>query len=160
LAVKHYVDEIPPQSGRVYQIVTNGTTSTITDVTVYQQEGAGFGSSDVNAACVLECNYAKSGTVHQLTTQNSTSENIKFFATAAYNRGDTFTFNGTAVEAKTVDGAALDTNFFKANTLVVCLLKESVLYFPSQSKALVDDNDATNVFRIGLADGMLYVEDD
>ena len=82
MAVKHYKDEIPPSSGRVYQIVTNGSTSSITDVTKYQQEGSGFGAADVNAACVLECNYSKSGTVHQLVTQNATSENIKFFATA------------------------------------------------------------------------------
>ena len=159
MAVKHFVDEIPPSTGRTYQIVTNGTTSTITDVTNYPQEGTGFGAADVNAACVLECNYAKSGTVHQLTTQNTTSENIKFFATAVYNRGDTFTFNGTVVAAKTLDGAALDKNFFKANSLVECFMRNGVLYFPTQSKSIKDDIDGT-AYRLGIENGVLYIEED
>lgn len=159
MAVKHYKDEIPPSSGRVYQIVTNGSTSSITDVTKYQQEGSGFGAADVNATCVLECNYSKSGTVHQLVTQNATSENIKFFATANYNRGDTFTFNGVAVTAKTVDGFALDNGFFKANTLVECFMENSVLYFAGQSKTIKDDTDGT-AYRVGIDNGKLYIEED
>ena len=159
MAVKHFVDEIPPVGGRVYRIVTNGTTSTITDVTEYSQVGSGFGTTDVNATCVLECNYAKSGTVHQLTTQNTTSENIKFFATAAFARGDTFTFNGSAVTAKTVDGAALDTNFFKANCLVECFLKSGVLYFMGQSKSIKDD-DTGIAYRLGIDNGIMYIEED
>lgn len=159
MAVKHFVDEIPPSGGRVYQIVTNGNISTITDVTNYQQQGTGFGSSDVNAACVLECNYAKNGTVHALTTQNTTSENIKFFATAAYSRGDTFTFNGVEVNAKTVDGVSLDTNFYKANTLVECFKRGSTLYFAGQSKSIVDDNEGT-AYRLGIENGIMYIEED
>jgi hypothetical protein len=159
LAVKHFVDEIPPSGGRTYQIVTNGTTSTITDITQYQQEGTGFGSADVNATCVLECNYAKSGTVHQLTTQNATSENVKFFATAAYNREDTFTFNGTAIAAKTMDGAALDTNFFKANTLVECFVRGNALFFMGQSKSIKDDTEGT-AYRLGIENGIMYIEED
>lgn len=61
MAVKHYVDEIPPASGRVYAITSDGETSTITDVTQYEQEGSGFGAADVNAVCLLECNYTKKG---------------------------------------------------------------------------------------------------
>lgn len=159
MAVKHYVDEVPPSSGRVYQITTNGSTSTITDVTRYQQEGSGFGSADVNAACVLECNYSKSGKTHQLVTQNTTSENIKFFATANYNRGDTFTFNGVTVSAKTVDGFTLDNGFFKANTLVECYMRNGVLYFMGRSRAVVDDTDPTNQFQIGMDDGLVYLDD-
>lgn len=159
MAVKHYKDEIPPSSGRVYQITTNGSTSTITDVTKYSQEGSGFGAADVNAACVLECSYSKKGNAHALTTQNSTSENIKFFATAEYKRGDTFTFNGVTVAAKTVDGFALDNGFFKANTLVECFKENNVLYFAGQSTTIKDDTDGT-AYRVGIDNGRLYIEED
>ena len=159
MAVKHFVDEIPPSGGRVYQIVTDGSTSKITDVTNYQQVGTGFGANDVNCACVLECNYAKSGTVHKLTTENTASENIKFFATAAFNRGDTFTFNGTAVTAQTTDGQALGTNFFKANTIVECRKKDNVLFFASSSKSIVDDATGS-AFRLGIENGIMYIEEE
>lgn len=159
MAVKYFVDEIPPIGGRVYQIVTNGTTSTITDVTGYQQEGTGFGSADVNATCILECNYAKVGNVHQLTTQNTTSENIKFFATAAYTRGDTFTFNGREVGVKTLSGGALGANFFEVNSLVTCSLKDDILYFNVQN-ALIRDDVTGKSYRLGVEDGVLYMEEE
>jgi len=159
LAVKHYVDEIPPASGRTYRIEVNGDNSKIVDTTQYQQNGTGFGANDVNCACVLECNYSKSGTVHRLTTENTASENIKFFATAAYSRGDTFTFNGTAVTAQTTDGQALDTNFFKANTVVDCFKRGNVLYFASSSKSIVDDATGT-AYHLGIENGIMYIEED
>lgn len=159
MAVKHFVDEIPPSTGRVYQIQTNGQTSTITDVTQYSQEGSGFGAADVNAACVLECNYVKNNHTHQLITPNGTSENIKFFATAAYERGDVFTFNGASVTAKTFDGEELDDGFFKANTLVECFLKGDVLYFAGHSKTIKDDVEGTS-YRLGIENGILYIEED
>ena len=84
MAVKHYVDEIPSTGGRTYRINIDGDRSTITDTTTYEQEGTAFGAADVNSTCVLECNYSKSGTVHNLTTENTSSENIKFFATSAF----------------------------------------------------------------------------
>lgn len=159
MAVKHFVDEIPPSTGRVYQIQTNGQTSTITDVTQYSQEGSGFGAADVNAACVLECNYVKNNHTHQLITPNGTSENIKFFATAAYERGDVFTFNGASVTAKTFDGEELDDGFFKANTLVECFLKGDVLYFAGHSKTIKDNVEGTS-YRLGIENGILYIEED
>ena len=113
----------------------------------------------MNCACVLECNYSKSGTVHRLTTENTASENIKFFATAAYSRGDTFTFNGTAVTAQTTDGQALDTNFFKANTVVDCFKRGNVLYFASSSKSIVDDATGT-AYHLGIENGIMYIEED
>ena len=159
MAVKHYVDEIPSSGGRVYVIATNNGKSTITDVTEYEQIGSGFGASDVNSGCILECNYSKSGTVHSLTTENTSSENIKFFATKAFTRGDTFTFNGSAMTAQTTDGKPLDTNFFIANTIVECLRKANVLYFGSPSKSIVDD--ATGVaYRLGMENGNMYIEED
>ena len=159
MAVKHFVDEIPPSTGRVYQIMTDGNTSKITDITNYQQIGTGFGANDVNCTCVLECNYAKSGTVHKLTTENTASENIKFFATAAFNRGDTITFNGTAVTAQTTDGQPLSTNFVIANTVVECRKKGNVLYFASSSKAIVDDSTG-KAYRFGIENGTMYIEED
>lgn len=156
MAVKHYVDEIPPSTGRVYRIITDGNTSKIIDETDYQQRGTGFGAADVNLTCILECNYAKNGTVHALTTDNTASENIKFFATAAFNEGDTFTFNGTAVTARTTDGQALGTNFFAANTIVECRKKGNALYF-SKSNCIMDDNTGT-AYRIGAENGTIYIE--
>lgn len=158
MAVKHYVDEIPPSTGRVYRIETNGNTSTIIDETEYQQKGTPFGANDVNCACILECYYAKNGTVHALTTNNIESENIKFFATADFNRGDTFTFNGTPVVAQTTDGQTLGTNFFKANSIVECRKKGNVLYFASSNKSIVDDKTGTD-FRLGIENGIMYIEE-
>ena len=157
MAVKHYVDEIPPSTGRVYKITPDGDKSRIEDVTNYEQEGTGFGANDVNCACVLECNYAKNGAVHQLTTKNISSENIKFFATADYNKGDTFTFNGTAVAVQTTDGQALYNKFFKANTMVDCFKRGNTLYFAS-SKSVIDDNIGT-AYRLGVENGCMYIEE-
>ena len=159
MAVKHYVDEIPSSEGRVYIITTNGGKSTITDVTEYEQIGSGFGARDVNTSCVLECNYTKEGTVHTLTTENKGSENIKFFATSAFVRGDTFTFNGAVVTAQTTDGKALDTNFFIANTIVECFRKGEVLYFGNPGKSIVDDSTGVS-YHFGMDNGQMYIEED
>lgn len=159
MAVKHYVDEIPPSTGRVYRIETDGNTSKIIDETEYQQIGTPFGANDVNCTCVLECNYSKNGTVHNLTTANIESENIKFFATADFNRGDTFTFNGTPVAVQTTDGQALGANFFKANTIVECRKRGNVLYFASSNKSIVDDGTGT-AFRLGIENGIMYIEEE
>ena len=159
MAVKHFVDEIPPSTGRRYLIETDGDTSTITDVTMYERIGTGFGAADVNCTCVLECNYAKNGTVHQLTTENVLSENIKFFATSAFRSGDTFAFNGTAVTAQTTDGHALGTNFFAANTIVECRKRGNILYFASASKTIVDDSTGA-AYRLGIENGIMYIEEE
>lgn len=46
---KTFVDQIPPVTGRKYNIISNGDgTSSITDVTVYEQEGTPWGASDAN----------------------------------------------------------------------------------------------------------------
>ena len=159
MAVKHYVDEIPPSTGRTYYINVDGNKSKITDTTTYEQVGSGFGARDVNSTCVLECNYSKSGTVHELTSENTSSENVKFFATSAFTKGDTFTFNGVTVTARTIDGKKLDTNFFVANTIVECFRKDDVLYFESSSESIVDDTTGES-FRFGIDNGILYIEED
>lgn len=159
MAVKHYVDEIPPSTGRTYYIGVNGGNSKITDTTVYEQVGSGFGASDVNSTCVLECEYAKVGTVHKLTTPNTGSENVKFYATSAFTKGDTFTFNGVTVTARTTDGKELDTNFFTANTVVECLRKDGMLYFGNSGKSIVDDTTGVS-YRFGIDNGLPYIEED
>lgn len=129
MSVKHYVDEIPPEDGRKYNITTEGGESTIEDITVYEQEGTKFGSADVNAACILECNHAKSGTVHALTTENTTTENLKFTAVADYVQGDTFTLNGTAMTALMPDGNSLSGDFFKTGAVVFGFVSGTKIYF-------------------------------
>lgn len=158
MAVKHYVDEIPPSTGRVYQIETDGSSSKITDITNYQQAGTPFGANDVNCACVLECNYAKSGTVHKLTTENTESENIKFFATADFNKGDTFLFNGVPFVAQTSNGQPLGALFFRANTIVDCFRKGNTLYFRSSGAFVGDDNTGVP-YRFGMENGSMYIEE-
>lgn len=159
MAVKHYVDEIPATNERTYRINLNGDQSTITDTTRYEQVGTAFGAADVNSTCVLECNYNKSGKVHNLTTQNTSSENVKFFATSAFTRGDTFTFNGVAVTARTTDGKELGTNFFVANTVVECFRKDGILYFGGSCKSIVDDTTKVS-YHFGIDNGLLYIEED
>lgn len=158
MAIKHYVDEIPKTDNRVYIISTTDGKSTIRDITEYEQKGSTFNATDVNCTCILECNYAKSGTVHALTTLNTMSENIKFFATAAFNKGDTFTFNGTAVTAQTTDGQSLGKNFFKANAIVECRRRGNTLYFASSNKSIVDDTTGS-AYHLGMENGILYIEE-
>ena len=159
MAIKHYVDEIPPSRGRTYSITVNGNESTIKDTTVYEQIGSGFGANDVNCACILECNYSKIGTVHKLTTENTDSENIKFYATSAFTRGDTFTFNGEPITAQTMDGKSLNTNFFIANTIVECFRKSQVLYFGSSGQSISDDHTGVS-YHFGIDNGRMYIEED
>ena len=159
MAIKHYVDEIPSTDVRTYLIHIDGDKSTITDTTTYEQVGTTFGAADVNSTCVLECNYNKSGKIHNLTTENISSENIKFFATSAFEKGDSFTFNGNVVIARTSDGKALDTNFFIANTIVECFRKGDVLYFSSPSKSIVDDSTGVS-YHLGIDNGYMYIEED
>lgn len=158
MAIKHYVDEIPPSTGRVYRIETDGNVSKIIDETEYQQVGTGFGAMDVNKGCVLECDYRYSFDVHYLTTANTTSENIKFFATHRFDKGDTFEFNGTPMVAQTMDGHSLKDGFFAENSIVECIRRDNVLYFTSGSNNITDD--VTSVpYRIGIDNGKLYIEE-
>ena len=159
MAIKHYVDEIPSTDVRTYRIEINGDKSTITDTTTYEQVGTTFGAADVNSTCVLECNYSKIGTVHTLTTENTSSENIKFFATSAFTKGDTFRFNGVIVTARTTDGKELDTNFFVANTIVECFRKDKILYFGNSGQSIVDDSTGIS-YHLGMDNGQMYIEED
>ena len=158
MATKHYLDDIPSSPERVYRIETNGNVSKIIDVTEYEQKGSTFGADDVNKACTLECDYKKEGNKHCLTTPNVASENIKFFATEPFNRGDVFTFNGETVVAKTTNGQALGKNFFVANTIVECNKRGDVLFFPNSTKSIADDTTGIE-YRFGIENGMMYIEE-
>ena len=159
MAVKHYVDEIPPSGGRTYNITTSGGKSTITDTTVYQQVGTTFGAADVNSTCVLECNYVKMGSLHYLTTGNTSSENIKFYATSDFHKGDIFNFNGEILSAKTSDGLELGEKFFVANTMVECRRRGNTLYFSAQSKSIFDFGTGDS-YHFGFDNGLMYIEED
>lgn len=158
MAIKHYVDEIPPSTGREYEINTNGTKSTIKDVTNYEQIGSGFGAADVNATCILECNHVKDGNVHYLTTDNVNTENIKFYAKADFVKGDTFKFNGETVVAKTTDGRGLEQHFFVAYTVVECKKRGKVLYFQGKCNLLEDDSTHAGYY-VGVLNGVMYIEE-
>lgn len=108
---------------------------------------------------ITDCEYSKNGTVHALVTDNTSAENIKFFATASYQRGDSFTLNGNAVEVKTLDGQSPDTGYFRENVMVYGMLKDSVLYFTGRSDVIADDTDVQSRFKIGIENGYLYMED-
>lgn len=159
MAVKQYLDAIPPSTGRVYRIETDGDKSKIIDTTEYDQVGSSFGAGDVSMACVLECNYNHYGTEHALTTPNDESENIKFFATADFKRGDKFSFNGFAVTAQTMDGQPLGDYFFRANSIVECRRRGYTLYFTSPSKSIVDDSTGA-AYRLGIENGIMYIEEE
>jgi hypothetical protein len=60
---KTFVDQIPPETGRKYNIISNGDgTSSIVDVTVYTQEGTAWGAVDANQAMRKE-DYESGGAV-------------------------------------------------------------------------------------------------
>ena len=123
--IKHYVDEVPPVSGRKYNIETDqDNKSTITDVTEYTQEGSSFGATDICAIGIIEVIHSKSGTVHNLITSNSTAENIKFKAvsTMPYVEGDTFLFNNVAYVGKTLRGENLPNGCFAGDVWVFGIL--------------------------------------
>ena len=157
--VKHYVDAIPSTDERTYRINIDGDNSTITDTTEYEQVGSTFGAADVNGACVLECNYTYDRGVHHLTTENTSSENIKFYATESFRKGDEFMFNGAWIATKTYDGLELGDNFFVANTMVECRRKNNTLYFTTQSKSIVDVGTGAS-YHFGFENGRMYIEED
>lgn len=162
MASKKYQDEIPPYGGRVYQIqdIQGGDTCHILDVTQYEQVGTEFHAADVNAACLLEADHSKTGTVHALTTPNTDTENIKFRATADYAKGDTFTLNGTAVGALTISGRALESGYFKSGAMVRCLLCRGNLYFEGGAAPVIVDDTTGAIYFLGINNGKLYVKED
>lgn len=162
MASKKYQDEIAPSAGRIYEIVDipNGNTSRILDVTEYEQVGTEFHAADVNAACLLEADHAKAGTVHALTTPNVDTENIKFRATAPYVKGDTFTLNGVACPVQTISGRPLETGYFKAGAMVHCLLSRGTLWFQGSAAPVLVDDTTGDVFLLGVNNGKLYIKED
>lgn len=71
--------------------------------------------------------HAKSGTTHALTLLGGGS-NVKFVATAAYAKNDTFTVNGDAVTVMLPNGKAPGNNFFVSGSVVIGFLSNSTLF--------------------------------
>lgn len=157
MAAKHYKDAIPSSAGRVYMV--NGVSSTIEDATEYEQEGTPFGAGDVCAVCVLECDHAKEGTVHQLTTENVLSENIKFVANGDFAAGDTFAFNGVTMDARTMDNEALPDGCFKTGATVTAFIKNGALCFPvkASQKIVATDVDPGEGAVVDYSDGTVIL---
>lgn len=138
MAQKAYVDAVAPSGGRRYSIVAAGDNqSTITDVTDYEVSGSSFGASDIMSVCLLPFDHARSGTIHQLTSPNTSAQNIKFTATADYMAGDTFSVNGSNVTAVTLGGSDLAAGCFTSGAVVNCFLSGTTLYF-SDSMGEID----------------------
>ena len=130
MAVRHYVDEVAPSGGRVYEITdASGGGKHITDVTEYVTEGTAWGAGDVQDNCLLECNYSKTGTIHALTTENTLSVNLRFTATAVWNEGDALTLTGTTMTCKLKNGDSLPGGAWESGAVVTCYKAGNTLYF-------------------------------
>lgn len=128
MAVKHYVDEVVPEDGRVYDIADVGEHKSITDVTAYPQVGSSFGAADIEAACVLEAEHLKVGNEHRITIPNGDAENVKFIATADFAAGDTVTWNGDPMTVLTQAGEEPEAGLFKQGIPAECRREGSTLY--------------------------------
>ena len=101
---KTYKDYVAPASGRRYKITANEDgSSSITDVTVYSQQGDQWGAADANAlwaamdeGAVQIYTHKKAGTVHKLT---GSGPNGRVKLTANVAAGDTVQVNGKTVPA-------------------------------------------------------------
>ena len=101
---KTYKDYVAPASGRRYKITANEDgSSSITDVTVYSQQGDQWGAADANAlweamdeGAVQIYTHQKSGTIHKLT---GSGHNGRVKLTANVAAGDTVQVNGKTVPA-------------------------------------------------------------
>ena len=101
---KTYKDYVAPASGRRYKITANTDgSSSITDVTVYSQQGDQWGAADANAlwaamdeGAVQIYTHQKVGTVHRLTGSGACGR-VKLTANVA--AGDTLQVNGKTVPA-------------------------------------------------------------
>lgn len=101
---KTYKDYVAPASGRRYKITANTDgSSSITDVTVYSQQGDQWGAADANAlwaamdeGAVQIYTHQKSGTIHKLTGSGACGR-VKLTANVA--AGDTVQVNGKTVPA-------------------------------------------------------------
>ena len=117
---KTYKDYVAPASGRRYKITANTDgSSSITDVTVYSQQGDQWGAADANAlwaamdeGAVQIYTHQKSGTIHKLT---GSGPNGRVKLTANVAAGDTVQLNGKTVPAYV--GAETFTDAFAGEAL-------------------------------------------
>lgn len=72
--------------------------------------------------------HVKTGTEHTLEGEGA---NIRFAASAGYDKEDTFTVNGEAREARTLEGRPLGDGYFVEGALVNCFLYGGILWLPN-----------------------------
>lgn len=82
----------------------------------------------VDEQSVIEYTCVTTGTVHALTS-SYTSNNIKFVLDSAFNTGDTFTVNGTAVTAKMQSGGDIKPNSLSVGVMAFAILSGTTLVF-------------------------------
>lgn len=70
--------------------------------------------------------HSKSNTVHNLIGEGP---NVKFIATAVYNKGDKFSVNGQTMTIVTQNGDTLEDKFFVAGALVQCFIEGNTINF-------------------------------
>lgn len=141
MASKKFQDGIPPVSTGVrYQLTTHSNnTTTVDNVTAWDQEPSELMASDLIAGMVLECEHSKSGTVHTLENPNANLAAIRFKATADYTSGDSFVVNGTAII--TLNG----TPAFVTGETVLAFLDGTTLNFKSSSTLTFIDDDERQI---------------
>lgn len=115
-------------SGSIYQLELATYTASSIAIENVEQTFATVGSSGFSSYAVQ-----KNGTVFAL---SGVGNNVKFIAPAAFEDGNTFTVNGTAVTALTQDGEALSGGYFASGAVVTAYLNGSTLYFKSGGAAL------------------------
>ena len=119
-----YKDFIASTENRHYRQIDNddGTISLV-DETVYTQEGDKVSAGVLNELsqnAIWPLQYAKSGTVHQLTGLTTVSGVVScvFTATADFVTGDTVTVDGTAYEIQLSNGSEPENNMFVSGAII------------------------------------------
>lgn len=93
-----------------------------------------------------------SGTVHALTRLDTDANYLVFRASAKYLEGDTFTLDGSSINAYCIDGTSLPDEAYIIGAMVVCFVNEQGLWFypktnlsDVQSSISDLDNDITDI---------------
>jgi hypothetical protein len=107
----------------------NNLGITPANIGVYTKAEVDSAISVVKATGISVCTHTKTGNVHAL-VGDANADNLKFSATADFVDGDTFTFNGNKVEAKTADGEPVCSGVFATNSVVMCFVaNDGTLFF-------------------------------
>ena len=119
-----YKDFIASTENRHYRQIDNDDGSiSLVDETVYTQEGDKVSAGVLNELsqnAIWPLQYAKSGTVHQLTGLTGVSGIVScvFTATDSFDEGDTVTVDGETYVIQLSNGEAAETNLFVSGVTV------------------------------------------